>query len=40
MEYRDIIVDSQGQIASITLNSPKTFNALSKNLIGEIICGS
>ena len=37
MEYRDIIVDSQGQIASITLNSPKTFNALSKNLIGEII---
>jgi enoyl-CoA hydratase/carnithine racemase len=37
MEYRDIIVDSQGQIASITLNSPKTFNALSKNLIGEVI---
>src|SRR3990172_7574178 len=37
MEFRDIIVDSQGQIASIILNSPKTFNALSKNLIGEII---
>ena len=37
MEYRDIIVDSQGQIGSITLNSPKTFNALSKNLIGEMI---
>ncbi len=37
MEYRNIIVDSQGQIGSITLNSPKTFNALSKNLIGEMI---
>jgi enoyl-CoA hydratase/carnithine racemase len=37
MEYRNIIVDSQGQIASITLNSPGTFNALSKDLIGEII---
>jgi enoyl-CoA hydratase/carnithine racemase len=37
MEYRDIIVDSQGQIASITLNSPKTINALSKNFIGEMI---
>ena len=37
MEYRDIIVDPQGPIASITLNSPKTFNVLSKNLIGQII---
>ncbi len=37
MEYRDIIVDSQDEIGSITMNSPKTFNALSKNLIGEMI---
>jgi enoyl-CoA hydratase/carnithine racemase len=37
MEYRDIIVGSHGQIASITLNSPKTINALSKNFIGEMI---
>jgi enoyl-CoA hydratase/carnithine racemase len=37
MEYKDIIIDSRGQIGSITLNSPKTFNALSKNLIGETI---
>ena len=37
MEYRDILVDSQGELGFITLNSPKTVNALSKNMIGEII---
>jgi enoyl-CoA hydratase/carnithine racemase len=37
MEYRDILVETQGEIGVITLNSPKTFNALSKNMIGEII---
>jgi enoyl-CoA hydratase/carnithine racemase len=37
MEYQDIIVDSQDQIGSITMNSPTTFNALSKNFIGEMI---
>lgn len=37
MEYRDIIVDSHGEIGSITMNSPKTINALSKSLIGEMI---
>jgi len=37
MEYNDILVGSQGEIGSITLNSPKTINALSKNMIGEII---
>ncbi|MBI4961951.1 MAG: enoyl-CoA hydratase [Desulfomonile tiedjei] len=37
MEYNDILVDSQGEIGLITLNSPKTINALSKSLIGELI---
>lgn len=37
MEYKDILVESQGEIGSITLNSPKTINALSKSMIGEII---
>lgn len=37
MEYRDILVHTQGQIGSITLNSPKTVNALSKHMIGEVI---
>jgi len=37
MEYNDILVGSRGEIGSITLNSPKTINALSKNMIGEII---
>lgn len=37
MEYQDILVESQGEIGLITMNSPKTINALSKNMIGEII---
>lgn len=37
MEYKDILVGSEGEIGSITLNSPKTINALSKNMIAEII---
>ena len=37
MEYRDILLETRGEIGVITLNSPKTFNALSKNMIGEII---
>jgi enoyl-CoA hydratase/carnithine racemase len=37
MEYQDILVHVQREIGSITLNSPKMANALSKNMIGEII---
>ena len=37
MEYNDILVETQGEIGLITMNSPKTFNALSKNMISEII---
>jgi enoyl-CoA hydratase/carnithine racemase len=37
MEHKDILVGSEGEIGSITLNSPKTINALSKNMIAEII---
>ncbi|HMK37398.1 MAG TPA: enoyl-CoA hydratase [Desulfomonilaceae bacterium] len=37
MEYTNILVEIQGAIGVITLNSPKTINALSKNMIGEII---
>jgi len=37
MAYNDILIGSEGEIGSITLNSPKTINALSKNMIGEII---
>jgi enoyl-CoA hydratase/carnithine racemase len=37
MEYQDILVDVQGEIGLITLNSPKTVNALSKNMIKEVI---
>lgn len=36
MEYQDILVESQEQIGLITLNSPKTINALSKNMIKEV----
>lgn len=37
MEYKDIILDCANSIGSITLNSPKTANALSKSMISEII---
>jgi enoyl-CoA hydratase/carnithine racemase len=38
VEYKDILVETQGEIGSITLNSPATVNALSKSMIGEMIC--
>lgn len=37
MEYQNILVETQAPIGLITLNSPKTVNALSKNMIKEII---
>jgi enoyl-CoA hydratase/carnithine racemase len=37
MDYQDILVESKDAIGTITMNSPKTINALSKNMIGEII---
>ena len=37
MAYKDILVEAQGEIGSITLNSPSTVNALSKNMIREVI---
>ncbi len=37
MEYKDILVSGEGPVGVITLNSPQTVNALSKNMIGEII---
>ena len=36
MEYKDILLETRGEIGLITMNSPKTFNALSKNMISEI----
>ncbi len=30
MEYKEILLDIRGEIGIITLNSPKTFNALSR----------
>ena len=36
MEYEDILVETQDAIGTITLNSPRTINALSKRMISEI----
>jgi enoyl-CoA hydratase/carnithine racemase len=36
MAYQDILVETQNQIGIITLNSPKTINSLSKNMIAEV----
>ncbi|MHB8202452.1 MAG: enoyl-CoA hydratase [Desulfomonilaceae bacterium] len=38
MEYKDILINVADSIGSITLNSPRTANALSKNMILELIC--
>jgi enoyl-CoA hydratase/carnithine racemase len=37
MEYKDILVSAEGPVGVITLNSPATINALSKNMIAELI---
>jgi enoyl-CoA hydratase/carnithine racemase len=37
MEYKDIVVESKGPIGFLTLNSPQTVNALSRNMIREMI---
>jgi enoyl-CoA hydratase/carnithine racemase len=37
MEYSDILVSTEGAIGTITLNSPRTVNALSRNMIREVI---
>lgn len=37
MEYAEIVVESHGPVGLLTLNSPKTVNALSRNMIREII---
>lgn len=37
MTYKDILFSTEGPIATLTLNSPKTINALSKRMIGEMI---
>jgi enoyl-CoA hydratase/carnithine racemase len=37
MGYEQILVESQGPIGILTLNSPKTVNALSRTMIAEII---
>jgi len=37
MEYKEILFSTEGEIASLTLNRPEKINALSKQMIGEII---
>lgn len=37
MTYEEILFSAENEIAVLTLNSPKTINALSKQMIGEMI---
>ncbi len=37
MSYQDILFSTIGPVGTLTLNSPKTINALSKNMIREMI---
>ncbi|MGM0427327.1 MAG: enoyl-CoA hydratase [Thermodesulfobacteriota bacterium] len=36
MEYKEILFSTEGPIGLLTLNSPQTINALSKNMIAEM----
>ncbi len=36
MEFKTLLVDKQGGVATITLNRPKTFNAINDELIAEL----
>lgn len=37
MSYSDVIYESEGRLATITLNRPEKLNALSNNLRGELM---
>ena len=37
MDYKEILVETSGEIGTITLNSPMTINALSRTMISELI---
>lgn len=37
MEYSNLIVDTTGDVATLTLNRPNALNALSKDLLNELI---
>lgn len=37
MTYKEIVYSAEGAIATLTLNSPRSINALSKNMIGEMV---
>ena len=37
MDYKEILCETEGAICTLTLNNPSKINALSKNMVAELI---
>ncbi|MEN8246316.1 MAG: hypothetical protein ABFS43_15615 [Thermodesulfobacteriota bacterium] len=37
MDYKEILCETQGSVCTLTLNNPEKINALSKNMVAELI---
>lgn len=38
MEFKNLLVETEGGVATLTINSPRTMNALNSEVLGELEC--